>query len=65
MDWDDVRQPQAGQVIVGENLERLSVGELAARVAALKAEIERVEGELERKRAHEAQAAALFKTDDT
>ncbi len=65
MDWDDVRQPQAGEVIVGENLERLSVGELAARVAALKAEIERVEGELERKRAHEAQAAALFKTDDT
>jgi uncharacterized small protein (DUF1192 family) len=65
MDWDDVRPPQAGEVIVGENLERLSVGELEARVATLKAEIERVESELERKRGHEAQAAALFKTDDT
>ena len=60
MDWDDVRPPQSGEVVVGENLERLSVGELEARIAALKAEIERVEGDLERKRGHEAQAAALF-----
>ena len=64
MDWDDVRPPQSDEVIVGENLERLSVGELEARIAALKAEIVRAEGELERKRGHEAQAAALFKSDD-
>jgi uncharacterized small protein (DUF1192 family) len=64
MDWDDVRQPQAGEVIVGENLERLSVGELEARIVGLEAEIERVRAELERKRAHEVQAAALFKPDE-
>jgi uncharacterized small protein (DUF1192 family) len=63
MDWDDVRQPQGGGIVVGETLERLSVGELEARIVALEAEIERVRGELEKKRAHEAQASALFKSD--
>ena len=63
MDWDDVRQPQGGGIVVGETLERLSVGELEARIVALEAEIDRVRGELEKKRAHEAQASALFKSD--
>ena len=42
-------------------LEHLSVGELEARIAALHQEIERVQGELAAKKAHEAAAAAIFK----
>lgn len=63
MDWDEVRSGQGGDIVVGETLERLSVGELEARITALEGEIERVRGELEKKRAHEAQASALFKSD--
>lgn len=58
MDWDEVR-PKAVGLVIGETL---SVGELEARIEALKAEIERVNGELARKRAHEAAASALFKS---
>jgi uncharacterized small protein (DUF1192 family) len=61
MEWEDVR-PKATGLIVGENLETLSVGELQSRVAALEAEIARVNTELAKKRAHEAAASALFKT---
>jgi uncharacterized small protein (DUF1192 family) len=61
MDWDEAR-PKAAGLVVGETLETLSVGELEARIEALKAEIERVNAELARKRAHEAAASALFKS---
>lgn len=61
MDWDEVR-PKAVGLVIGETLETLSVGELEARIEALKTEIERVNGELARKRAHEAAASALFKS---
>ncbi len=64
MDWDDVRPATGGDIIVGENLERLSVGELKARIAALESEVQRVRGELEKKRAHGEEALALFKSDD-
>jgi uncharacterized small protein (DUF1192 family) len=64
MDWDDVRPATGGDIIVGENLERLSVGELEVRIAALESEVQRVRGELEKKRAHGAEASALFKSDD-
>lgn len=62
MDWDDLvpKKPAKG-VTLGESLETLSVGELEARIAALKDEIARVEAELGKKRAHEAAAAAIFK----
>lgn len=59
MEWDEVR-PKGTGLVVGETLETLSVGELEARIEALKAEIERVNAELVRKRAHEAAASALF-----
>jgi uncharacterized small protein (DUF1192 family) len=63
MDWDDIRKPSGDQqVIVGETLERHSVGELEQRIRALEAEIERVRQELENKRAHEARAASIFKS---
>lgn len=61
MDWDDVRpKPQEG-IVVGANLEALSVAELEARIAALKGEIERVEAELRTKRARQQAADSLFK----
>lgn len=64
MDWDDAQKPVfAGeQVIVGDVLERHSVGELEERIKTLETEIERVRAELERKRAHEARAASIFKS---
>ncbi len=62
MDWDEVRPKAAtAGVQIGDNLETLSVAELEARIAALKAEIERVGAELDKKRAHEQAASALFK----
>lgn len=60
MDWEEAR-PKADAVVVGETLERLSVGELEARIVILQREIERVRAELEKKRAHEARASELFK----
>ncbi len=61
MDWDDVRPTPSKTTAIGENLETLSVAELEDRIRALTAEIERVNTELAKKRAHESAAAALFK----
>lgn len=60
MDWDGAKTKPAG-VTVGENLETLSVKELEARIDALKAEIERVSVEVQKRKSHEAAASALFK----
>ena len=46
MDWDETRPLQQRQVVVGEPLHDFSIEELRERVAALKAEILRVEAEL-------------------
>ena len=65
MEWDeDKPRPArpAAPVTVGEPLTSLSVAELEARIAALAQEIERVRAELNTKRAHEAAAAAFFKS---
>ena len=61
MDWDDLAPKPKKAVTLGEDLKSLSVAELVARIAALREEIERVEGELEANKAHEAAAAAVFK----
>ncbi len=62
MDWDELRPPKPVKgVLLGENLETLSVAELEDRIAALETEILRVCQELTKKRAHDAAAAALFK----
>jgi uncharacterized small protein (DUF1192 family) len=61
MDWDDLKPKAPKGVTLGESLESLSVAELEARIAALRAEIGRVEGELAAKKAHEAAAASIFK----
>ena len=60
MDWDEARpKPQA---TIGEPLSNLGIKELEARIGALESEIVRVREELARKKAHEAAAAALFKS---
>lgn len=62
MDWDDVRPTPKQTAGIGEDLSGLSIAELEQRITALKAEIERVETELQRKRAHETAASAFFKS---
>jgi len=59
MDWDEPKPKRT--ISVGEDLSMLSVGELEARIAALEAEIERVRGEIETKKARAAAADQLFK----
>ena len=61
MDLDDLRPKPKPQIVVGEKLETLSVGELDERIVALRGEIERVATELKAKRARAAAAEALFK----
>lgn len=61
MDWDDVSAKKP-VITVGENLTALSLAELDQRIASLSAEIERVRAEIAKKKAHEAAAAAIFKS---
>lgn len=61
VDWDELQPKAPKGVTLGESLESLSVAELQARIAALNAEITRVEAELAAKKAHEAAAASIFK----
>jgi uncharacterized small protein (DUF1192 family) len=61
MDWDDLKPKPKPTMTIGEPLANLGIGELEARILALKSEIARVEAELAAKRAHESAAAALFK----
>lgn len=44
------------------DLERLSVDELKARIAALKADIAACEAEIEKKQAHKSAADSIFKS---
>ncbi len=62
MDWDEPRLAAAKAITVGESLQTLSIAELEARVVALQREIERVQEEVRVKKAHEAAAAAVFKS---
>jgi uncharacterized small protein (DUF1192 family) len=61
MDWDEPKAKPTQAVTLGDDLKRLSVAELEARILALRQEIERVDSELRAKKAHEAAAAAIFK----
>ena len=60
MDWDDKPKPQR-VITVGDDLSTMSIVELDQRVAALKAEIVRVEAERKAKSARNAAADQLFK----
>ncbi len=61
MDWEEPKRAPVKGIVVGENLQTLSVSELEERIALLTREIERVRKEVETKKAHEAAAAAVFK----
>lgn len=62
MDFDEPRVPARREIEIGADLSTLSVGELEARIEALRAEIARIEAKLEEKRRHAAAASALFKS---
>lgn len=61
MDWDDMKPKPKPGLTIGESLETLSLAELEARIAALTGEIDRVKAEIAAKKAHEADASAVFK----
>lgn len=59
-DDEPVRRKKVHEI--GQDLSLLSVGELAQRVEALKAEIARLEAEMEDKGSTRSAAEALFRT---
>lgn len=59
--FDDEPKKKAKVHEIGENLERLSAGDLTERIGQLKAEIVRLEAELSTKGASKAAAEAFFK----
>lgn len=62
MDWDELilRKPSPSHQI-GEPLENLAIGELEARIKDLESEINRVNAEILKKRAHSSLADSFFK----
>ncbi|MCB1478178.1 MAG: DUF1192 domain-containing protein [Tepidamorphaceae bacterium] len=61
MDFDEPRKKPAGHEI-GMDLSALSVEELQERIGMLRAEIARLEQNIEAKSGHIAAAASLFKS---
>ncbi len=59
---DDDRPKKAASHEIGQDLSMLSVEELTGRVVLLRAEIERVEQVIARKRASRDAAASIFKS---
>ncbi len=59
--FDDEPKKPAAQHVVGQDLSLLSVGDLAERIAQLKAELARLEAELKSRDATKNAAEALFK----
>ena len=60
MDMEDMPKPRA-TMIVGENLDAISIAELEQRIESLEAEIVRVRAEIAKKHAGKSAAAAFFK----
>lgn len=60
MDIDEAPKPKPVMVI-GENLDAVSLAELEHRIESLEAEISRVRTEIAKKQAGKAAAAAFFK----
>ena len=62
MDWDELepkKKPKAH--VLGEDIAKLSIDELASLVGALKDEIARVEAAMKAKQASKSDAEAAFK----
>ena len=60
MDLDDAPKKPANMVI-GENLDAISVAELEQRISALDSEIARIRAEIAKKQSSKAAAAAFFR----
>lgn len=61
MDQDETpSKPKSDGHTVGEPIDKLSKDELQQRLKSLAGEIDRLQAELDRKKAHEAAAAELF-----
>lgn len=60
--WDEEKPKTPPKHAVGEDLSNLSIGELEARIAALKTEIARTEAEIGRKAEQTRLAKDLFKS---
>ena len=61
MDPDDLPKKPPG-LVIGENLDAVSLSELEQRVQALESEIARLKAEIVRKRASKTAADAFFRT---
>lgn len=61
MDPDDLPKKKPG-IVVGENLELMSVAELEHRIQALESEIVRVKGVIASKQASKSAADAFFRS---
>jgi uncharacterized small protein (DUF1192 family) len=59
--FDEELPKRKTELVIGEDLSRLSIEELQERIAALKGEIARVEETLGHKRASQGVAEAFFK----
>ena len=62
MDWDEAQAKPKAAIQVGDDLRRMSIGELEARIATLEAEIGRTRTEIAAKKAHQAAAGSIFKS---
>ena len=60
IDLDDQPKPKPNMVI-GENLDAISIAELEHRVSALDSEIARIRAEIAKKQASKSVAAGFFK----
>ena len=61
MDPEDLPRTKANMVI-GENLDAISITELEQRIVSLDSEILRIRAEIAKKQASKAAAASFFKT---
>ena len=61
MDLENEPRPKP-QIVIGENLDAISIAELEQRIIALDSEIARIRAEIAKKHAGKAAAAAFFKT---
>jgi uncharacterized small protein (DUF1192 family) len=61
MDLENEPRPKPN-VVIGENLDAISIAELEQRIQALDSEIARIRSEIAKKQAGKAAASAFFKT---
>jgi uncharacterized small protein (DUF1192 family) len=61
MEWDDLQPKKPKTHVLGQDIAKLSIDELAALVGDLKAEIARVEDTMAQKQSSKSAAEAAFK----